>query len=148
MTYYTTSKSKVCYRKRWRLLLSVYSLTCFMSSLVLRGDTTRQCDVFCLIACDCTACTCLFDRADATADVQRHCRTQTVSLIHFFPAQGTLGANGLDQLAKPTFRSRYANTSVMEQSEGPTDTVASTNGSENFVGPRPVRRLSKRGVRI
>ena len=35
----------------------------------------------------------------------------------------------IDQLAKPTFRSRYAHTpfgSVTEQSEGPMDTVAST----------------------
>ena len=31
----------------------------------------------------------------------------------------------LDQLAKPTFRSRYAHTPFTEQSEGPMDTVAS-----------------------
>ena len=31
----------------------------------------------------------------------------------------------LDQLAKPTFRSRYAHTPFTEQSEGPMDTVSS-----------------------
>ena len=31
----------------------------------------------------------------------------------------------LDELAKPTFRSRYAHTPFTEQSEGPMDTVAS-----------------------
>ena len=37
-------------------------------------------------------------------------------------------SNNIDQLAKPTFRSRYAHTPlVTEQSEGPMDTVASSN---------------------
>ena len=32
----------------------------------------------------------------------------------------------IDQLAKPAFRSRYAHTPFVEQSEGPMDTVASS----------------------
>ena len=40
-------------------------------------------------------------------------------------------AVALDQLAKPTFRSRYAHTPITEQSEGQMDTVAST------IAPQP-----------
>ena len=42
----------------------------------------------------------------------------------------------LEQLAKPTFRSRYAHTpSVTEQSEGPMDTVASGEDSDQSGHP-------------
>ena len=48
---------------------------------VTHCDTTGRCDLY-LIVCDCTACR--FDNAYATSDVQRHCKSTIVTLMHIF----------------------------------------------------------------
>ena len=48
------------------------------------------------------------------------------SPIISFTVPSIVRCGTLDQLAKPTFRSRYTHTTFTEQSEGPMDTIASS----------------------